>query len=241
MFLGGEGAVWLIPCKNVTCRCGRARSKRTFQKHLPSLCKTAQEWVPDCFTGKNKVGGPLPQSEVASSQIRWLCKSAILALVWGSQRLVRLLDRAVNCIQFPGDTEMFEQIIYTCILSSSSADSSSLPPKRHRLSLGTLLSLLQKPRDLDTAQEHCKIISVSVGAFLMPLPAWSLLSGFTPLSRSLKFCFFVIICPWGTLFFVQKPCTSVFSYLFSPKFQPQICDICNMQGIFCVKDISGIF
>lgn len=140
---------------------------------------------------------------------------------------------------------MFEQIIYTCMLSSSSADSSSLPPKWHRLSLGTLLSLLWKPGDLDTGQEHCKIVSASAGAFLPPLPAWSLLSGpplcFTPLTSSLKFCFFVIICPWGTLFFVQKPCASVFSYLFSPKFQPQICDICNVQGIFCAKDISGIF
>lgn len=140
---------------------------------------------------------------------------------------------------------MFEQITYTCTLSSSSADSSSLPPKRHRLSLGTLLSHLQKPGDLDIGQEHCEIVSASAGAFLTPLPAWSLLSGpplrFTPLTSSLKFCFFVIICPWGTLFFVRQPCTSVFSYLFSPKFQPQICDICNVQGIFCVKDISGIF
>lgn len=59
--------MWLIPCKIVTCHSGRAKNRRMFQKHLPSVCKPAQEWVTDCFTGKNKLGDPLPQREAASS------------------------------------------------------------------------------------------------------------------------------------------------------------------------------
>lgn len=165
-------------------------------------------------------------------------------------------DGAVHCINFLVTLEHLNRSYIPRLVFIFSWVKKHLhcPPNGMWSLWGPLsLSVLQSSThtgDLDTGQENSKTVFASVETFLTGLPAGSLLSGpplhFTcsskcPVNQSPKGLLLCNYLPMRDAFLIQKLSIFVFSYLFSPKFQPQICNICNIQGIFCVEDTPGIF
>lgn len=158
--------------------------------------------------------------------------------------MVWIWDGAVHCINFLVTMEHLNRSYIPRLVFIFSCPPNGMGSLWGPLSLSVLQSSTHTG-DLDTGQEDSKTVFASVETFLRTpcwQPAfWSSLhftcSSKCPVNQSPKGLLLCNYLPMRDAFLIQK--LSIF--VFSPKFQPQICNICNIQGIFCVEDTPGVF